>query len=107
VLTALCLTHTGKLAVAEIDLDAHFGNDNGKFNAGGSHFSHSAKDVHLNGFALCASLKKEDGKWVDAIYDLDTCIENIDGQLRFQKQYVYQFLLVTLVRVKNFCDVVQ
>jgi hypothetical protein len=88
VLAALCLNSNGKLAVAEIDLDNCFSNVNGKFLAGGAHFSRSAKDVHLNGLTLCASLKKENGKWVDATYNLDSCIENIDGTLLFQKQYV-------------------
>jgi hypothetical protein len=54
-----------------IDLNAHFGNDNGKFVAGGSAFTHSAKDVHLDGLAPHASLQKENGQWSDAVYNLD------------------------------------
>jgi len=83
IFTALCLTNSGKLAVSEIDLDAHFSNDNGKFVAGGKNFTHSAKDIRLDGLTLRASLNSK-----EASYDLDACLENIDGQLRFQKQYV-------------------
>ena len=89
VLTALCLTDTGKLAPSQIDLDLHLGNDKGKFKADGRDFSQTAMDVRLDGLTLRASLKHKD-KWVDASYNLNSCVENIDGELHFHRQYVEQ-----------------
>lgn len=43
-------------------------------------FSHTSRNITLDGHVLRAECKDEHGNWVHSELDLDTCIGNLDGK---------------------------
>lgn len=78
---------------SEINLDEHYGNINGKFEAGERHYSRSGRNFRLEQDAssvkLFAELMDCEGEWHDAEVDLSDCVVNQKGKLAFLKQYVH------------------
>ncbi|ETW87826.1 hypothetical protein HETIRDRAFT_245866, partial [Heterobasidion irregulare TC 32-1] len=85
ILKAHCRNLQGFWVPSTIDLDRHLGNIDGSFNMSGTNFSRSAESVRLVGTIITASLIRQDSKRLQATLDLNVCIQNIDGQLRFKK----------------------
>ncbi len=84
ILTANCRASSGTWSTSSLDLNGYLGNLNGAFNMDRRDFTKSAYDIQLHGNLLRARLKDYSGAWVDAIFNLDLCVANHDGSLRFR-----------------------
>ncbi|KAI1771061.1 Cyanovirin-N [Hypoxylon cercidicola] len=88
-LRGLVVGRDGKFVPSEIDLDQHYGNINGKFEAGERHYSRSGRNFRLeqdsNTVKLFGELMDCEGAWHDAEIDLSDCIVNEKGKLAFLK----------------------
>lgn len=83
-LRADCLTSDGvTYKPASLNLEKCIGNHNGFFVISFGGWNLSADKASLTGAVLSALLRTETGNWLDASIDLDTCITNVDGVLRF------------------------
>lgn len=76
----------GEAKQSSLDLDNYLGNDEGKFQVGGTDFSRSANDIRLNGSVLNACLATSSGEWCDASLDLDDWLGNNDGRLHWKEE---------------------
>ncbi|XXH02056.1 hypothetical protein Hte_008421 [Hypoxylon texense] len=90
-LRGLVVGRDGKFAPSEINLDEHYGNINGKFEAGERHYSRSGRnfrleqDARANAVRLLGELMDCEGAWHDADIDISDCIGNQKGNLAFLK----------------------
>ncbi|KAI1763214.1 CNVH-domain-containing protein [Hypoxylon sp. FL1150] len=88
-LRGVVVNRDGKFVPSEIDLDQHYGNINGKFEAGERHYSRSGRNVRLEQDAtsvkLFAELADCEGEWHEAEVDISECIVNDKGKLAFLK----------------------
>ncbi|KAH8662570.1 Cyanovirin-N [Xylariales sp. PMI_506] len=85
------LDTSGAAIPAELGLDGILGNDNGRFQWGGSGFSQCAVDVRIepherrwDAVILRARLQAGDGNWYDADVNLNERIGNSDGDFWFR-----------------------
>ncbi|KAF4583543.1 hypothetical protein EYR38_002295 [Pleurotus pulmonarius] len=85
VLHATCQNSEGDWVESSLNLDDVLGNNDGTFEPGAGGFSGSATDVRIDTDAgwtiLRASLQRADGEWNDTTIDLNSFIENNNGQL--------------------------
>lgn len=81
--------------MSSINLNDYFGNRNGCFDAGDKHFASTATEIRLetsNGrCVLHARLRDYKKNYKDTEYELDKCIENLNGRLHFEKQLAFIF----------------
>jgi hypothetical protein len=88
-LSARCLNEHGQYVSSTLDLDYYLTNRNGEFcckTGFGAGFVTSAQNIVLrDGAVLCASLLNDHGSLVPAIFNLNFCVANINGQLVFKK----------------------
>lgn len=88
VLHAQCQTRCGEWKRSTLDLNTLFGNDDGRFSAGGENFSHTARDISCfsskGSVYLKAEIQRKDYPWPWQVQkiNLDLFIANEDGQLR-------------------------
>ncbi|OJD35282.1 glutamine-serine-proline rich protein [Diplodia corticola] len=84
-LSAECKQISGHFKRSFVQLDPVLGNADGSFHVEGRDFSKSARNVGLkveNGSAILhASLRKMDGSWQDAAFNLDVIVANRNGSL--------------------------
>lgn len=66
---------------ATLDLDLVLGNVNGNFEYGFKGFSHSAKNIQLDGTVLNADLQVEEGVWNNASFELEGKVYGRRGDL--------------------------
>lgn len=83
IVRAKCKKINGEEVDASLDLNPLVGNNNGHFDAPGENFVASATKIHLKGFILHADLKKVDGHYRHDTLNLDRCLSNEDGHLKF------------------------
>ncbi|KAI0445135.1 hypothetical protein F4803DRAFT_509522 [Xylaria telfairii] len=85
IVRAECCDRDGNWRSASLDLDNVIGNSDGKFSLSDKDFSHGAENLQLYGSKLSASLPRRDGQRVEATFDLNLCVANMNGGLEFQK----------------------
>ncbi|KAK5997585.1 hypothetical protein PT974_02948 [Cladobotryum mycophilum] len=89
VLYAECGNGNGSYVNSSLDLNQHIGNNDGAFwiTKQTSAFYQSARDVQLQGTMLSATLRRNNGSWVEeeSRLDLSFCVSNIRGKLTYQK----------------------
>ncbi|KAI0179643.1 CNVH-domain-containing protein [Hypoxylon sp. FL1284] len=88
-LRGLVVGRDGKFAASEIDLGQHYGNINGRFEAGERHYGRTGRNFRLDqdsgAVRLLGELMDCEGAWHDAEVDLAECIVNQNGKLAFVK----------------------
>ncbi|KAG8738383.1 hypothetical protein FRC11_001427 [Ceratobasidium sp. 423] len=90
-LSATLLRMTSGWNVVPLDLNDCLGNIDGKLSWGAKGFSLSATNIGFRidtsnapaQVLLSATLKKENGIWVEDVIDLNECIANFDGKLTY------------------------
>ncbi|KAH7283029.1 hypothetical protein KP509_35G057700 [Ceratopteris richardii] len=82
VLRAVCKDAKGRYDWTSIDLNDSIGNDNGKLACHYYSFKDSCEDLALeDGHTLTASCEGEDGIYHETSVDLNSCLDNEDGEL--------------------------
>ncbi|KAI1635309.1 hypothetical protein F4809DRAFT_651288 [Biscogniauxia mediterranea] len=89
VLKAECRDCNQNWKKSSLDLDQFIGNIDGAFSLSERHFSRSAKEISLDGAKLCATLLKRNQEPSMVSVDLNICVSNINGKLKFQKPNDY------------------
>lgn len=88
VLKAECRDWDKNWKSSSIDLDTILGNADGSFCTPGSSFSHSASGIRLAAAVMLrADLKSKSGDWKTKTLDLNLCIANKNGDLKYKKPY--------------------
>jgi hypothetical protein len=80
-LHAQCHDQYGNLHNATIDLNYILGNHEGQFDPNGSYFHESSGICGLNHTTLVATLRRSDGRYQDATFDLNSLVRNDNGRL--------------------------
>ncbi len=81
ILYALCRNYDQDLCESKLDLNNHVGNIDGNLTWGKGAFSHSSKDISLNGTILSAQCQNSDGFYVYSELDLSPLVANSNGNL--------------------------
>ncbi|KAI2616759.1 hypothetical protein GGR54DRAFT_649186 [Hypoxylon sp. NC1633] len=88
-LSGLVLGRDGKFHPSALDLDHHYGNIGGRFEAGRENFSLTGRNLRLeldaNAAKLVGEIKDYDGEYRASEIDLSVCVVNRQGQLVFEE----------------------
>lgn len=78
-------TKNGSWVDASLDLNAHLGNEDGRFQPGGENAWYTSEQGswRLQGVVLYASLKNRQGQFKEASINLDHYVDNDNGVLKF------------------------
>ncbi|KAH7442066.1 hypothetical protein KP509_03G068900 [Ceratopteris richardii] len=83
-LSASCESTTGALVASSIDLNVKVGNLNGQLICAGQNYAQTCYNVALSGtHNLVADCRAGNGELVHTSLELNVCISNVDGYLKF------------------------
>lgn len=89
IVRGLCQQTDGTWAPSQIDLSAHYGNNQGNFVSGDSGFKDAGRNFTLEPSESSVMLKGElndEGNWIGAEVDVSICVVVKDGGFAFAKQ---------------------
>jgi hypothetical protein len=86
VLRAKCKDGRGVPVSSSLDLNLGIGNINGEFNIFHTNFARTARDIHFKDNTLHTTLQTKSGSWTQASINLNLCVKNENGVLKFNEK---------------------
>lgn len=90
ILHGMCKDGKGVPVSSSLDLNSGIGNTNGEFNffrtGLGTGFTSTARDISLKDDTLYAKLRTDTGSWIPATINLNLCVKNESGVLKFTEK---------------------
>lgn len=82
-----CEDTAGRWHRSSLGLNRHIGNRDGSFTLWGSDWNLTARKVQLSGSKLNAELHKINQGWIESAVDLNLCVTNKNGELKFHNPW--------------------
>ena len=86
ILHGMCKDGKGGPVSSSLDLNSGIGNINGEFNFFRTDFTSTARDIYLKDDTLYATLRTDSGSWKQATINLNFCVKNESGVLKFTEK---------------------